>query len=100
VLYNQLMLNNSGRYTMNLEDLDKQLSQGAKMFIFCSPHNPVGRVWNKEELKELAAVLSKYEDVVILMTNSGQILFFLQRSLFTLKCSARASETHNHCNIS
>lgn len=65
VLYNQLMLNNSGRYTMNLEDLDKQLSQGAKMFIFCSPHNPVGRVWNKEELKELAAVLSKYEDVVI-----------------------------------
>jgi len=35
------------------------------MFIFCSPHNPVGRVWNKEELKELAAVLSKYEDVVI-----------------------------------
>jgi len=65
VLYNQLMLNNNGRYTMNLEDLDKQLSQGAKMFIFCSPHNPVGRVWNKEELKELAAVLSKYEDVVI-----------------------------------
>lgn len=65
VLYNQLMLNNNGRYTMNLEDLDKQLSQGAKMFIFCSPHNPVGRVWTKEELKGLADVLSKYEDVVI-----------------------------------
>ena len=65
VLYNQLMLNNNGRYSMNLEDLDKQLSQGAKMFIFCSPHNPVGRVWTKEELKGLADVLSKYEDVVI-----------------------------------
>jgi cystathionine beta-lyase len=65
VLYNQLMLNNNGRYTMNLGDLDKQLSQGAKMFIFCSPHNPVGRVWTKEELKGLADVLSKYEDVVI-----------------------------------
>jgi len=53
VLYNQLMLNNSGRYTMNLEDLDKQLSQGAKMFIFCSPHNPVDVFGPKKNSKNL-----------------------------------------------
>jgi len=64
VLCNQLLLDN-GHYSMDFKGLDKLLSQGAKMFIFCSPHNPVGRVWTREELEELANVLSKYEDVVI-----------------------------------
>jgi len=58
VLYNQLMLNNSGRYTMNLEDLDKQLSQGAKMFIFAAhiiPWDVFGTKKNSKNLQPYSA---------------------------------------------
>lgn len=40
-------------YRMDLEDLRKKASQGACILILCSPHNPVGRVWTKEELSAL-----------------------------------------------
>ncbi|MEM7188263.1 MAG: aminotransferase class I/II-fold pyridoxal phosphate-dependent enzyme, partial [Pseudomonadota bacterium] len=42
-----------GRYEMDFEALD-ELSDGAKMVLLCSPHNPGGRVWNVEELRQLA----------------------------------------------
>ena len=39
-----------GRYTMDFEDLIVKASDpDCKMFICCSPHNPVGRVWSREE---------------------------------------------------
>lgn len=39
------------RYEMDFEDLDKKLSDPrVKVMILCSPHNPTGRVWTKEEL--------------------------------------------------
>ena len=40
-----------GRYTMDLEDFAKKAADGVKYFILCNPHNPVGRVWTREELK-------------------------------------------------
>ena len=44
-----------GRYEMNLEKLAGQLKGHEKMMILCSPHNPGGRVWSIEELKQVAA---------------------------------------------
>ena len=40
-----------GYYEMDYEDLEKKIDGRTKMLIFCSPHNPVGRVWKKDELK-------------------------------------------------
>ena len=51
-------------YQMNFVDLEEKFKQGAKAFMLCSPHNPVGRVWTKEELKQLADLCMKY-DVLI-----------------------------------
>ena len=39
-----------GRYSMDFEDLEKKVDSSVKMLILCSPHNPVGRVWTREEL--------------------------------------------------
>ena len=44
-----------GRYTMDFDDL-REKAKGAKMLMLCSPHNPVGRVWTREELRELADI--------------------------------------------
>ncbi|MUK90030.1 putative C-S lyase [Ornithinibacillus sp. L9] len=51
-------------YHIDFEDFEEKLKQGVKAFILCSPHNPVGRVWTKEELLEMARLCLQY-DVMI-----------------------------------
>ncbi|TMN21246.1 MalY/PatB family protein [Lentibacillus cibarius] len=52
-------------YHIDFEDFEEKLKTGVKAFILCSPHNPVGRVWTEEELKEMARLCLKH-DVLIL----------------------------------
>ena len=55
-----------GRYTMDYEDLDKKFaSNNVRMLILCNPHNPVGRVWTKDELIKLGEICLKYKVLVI-----------------------------------
>jgi cystathionine beta-lyase len=54
VVENPLRLH-AGRYTMDFDDLRRKV-RGCKAIILCSPHNPVGRVWTAEELRELGGV--------------------------------------------
>jgi len=53
-----------GKYRMNFEDL-KEKAKDAKAFILCSPHNPVGRVWDEEELTKLIEIL-KEDDILLI----------------------------------
>ena len=48
------LVNQQGRYVMDLEALRKQLTPRTKIVFLCSPHNPGGTVWTPEELKALA----------------------------------------------
>ena len=43
------------RYTLDFSEYKKQLTGKEKMLIFCSPHNPGGRVWSKSELRQVAS---------------------------------------------
>lgn len=52
-------------YTMNLIQLEQLFLEGARVLILCSPHNPVGRVWTKEELSEVASLCIKYQVLLI-----------------------------------
>ena len=53
-------------YTMNLELFEKKIQEeNVKVFILCSPHNPVGRVWRKEELQAVLDICKKYRICVI-----------------------------------
>lgn len=58
-------------YKMDLKRLEKQIKESkeqgtnVKAMIFCSPHNPVGRVWNQDELLQLLRLLKK-EDIFLL----------------------------------
>lgn len=54
------LLNQNGYYTMDYADLDKKAADPAtRLLILCSPHNPVGRVWKREELEKLVAICKK-----------------------------------------
>ncbi len=54
-----------GHYSMDFEDLEAKARLGAKWLILCSPHNPVGRVWTREELERLSEICIKYGIKVI-----------------------------------
>ncbi|MBP2076450.1 MalY/PatB family protein [Oceanobacillus polygoni] len=58
------LVNKDNYYTIDFADFENKLKSGVKAFILCSPHNPVGRVWKKEELEEMARLCLKY-DVMI-----------------------------------
>lgn len=58
---NPLVKDEKGYYTIDFEDLEKKLSlDEVKLFILCNPHNPVGRVWKKEELLKMGELCKKY----------------------------------------
>lgn len=60
---NQLRLNNQ-HYEIDFDDFEEQLKQGVKAFILCNPHNPVGRVWTKEELTKLVDLCKQYQVMI------------------------------------
>jgi len=64
LVYNQLVKHN-GQYHMDFDRLEEQFRSGIKMFFFCHPHNPVGRVWGREELEKLANLCVRYNVLVI-----------------------------------
>jgi cystathionine beta-lyase len=51
-------------YSIDFTDLDAKLA-GCKLFLLCSPHNPVGRVWTKAELLEMGNLCRKHNCLVI-----------------------------------
>ena len=58
-VYSELLLKNN-RYEIDFEDLRKKAElPDTKAIIFCNPHNPIGRVWTKEELKRVADICTK-----------------------------------------
>ncbi|HHT68626.1 MAG TPA: putative C-S lyase [Firmicutes bacterium] len=65
VIVENPLIEENGRYTMNLPELEEIFRSGVKFFVLCSPHNPVGRVWTRSELLALAELFVKYEVTVL-----------------------------------
>lgn len=52
-------------FKITAEQLEKAITSKTKMLILCSPSNPTGSVYNKEELSALAEVIKRHEDVIV-----------------------------------
>lgn len=52
--------NVDGCYTMDMEDMERKITEKTKAVIICNPHNPSGRVWTEEELKKLADICIRH----------------------------------------
>ncbi len=51
----------NNHYSIDFEKMEKMIrEEGVKALIFCNPHNPVGRVWTREELERVAEICLKY----------------------------------------
>lgn len=60
-LVNNELLWDGKRYRIDFEDFERKIADnGVKLFLLCSPHNPVGRVWTKEELARMGEICLRY----------------------------------------
>ena len=55
-----------GSYSIDFDDFERKVvSEGVRLFILCSPHNPVCRVWTREELGRLVGICMEHDVVVV-----------------------------------
>ncbi len=56
----------NGRYSMDFRDFEEKIRENdVKLFLLCSPHNPVGRVWTEEELQTLGEICKRHGVIVV-----------------------------------
>jgi cysteine-S-conjugate beta-lyase len=54
-----------GKYTMDFDDLRRNIDVRTKLLVLCSPHNPIGRVWSREELTELGEICVEHNIIIV-----------------------------------
>ena len=64
LVLNPLQLKDN-RYQIDFEHLEQCAAEGAKLLLLCSPHNPVGRVWQQDELEQILAIAQRYQLTII-----------------------------------
>lgn len=68
-------------YTIDFDHFEKELAGGVKLLLLCSPHNPVGRVWTREELTRLGEICLRYGTLIIADEIHADIVFRGRRHL-------------------
>ena len=80
-------------YDLDIEGIEKQFAAGVKYLLLCNPQNPVGKVFRKEELQELARVANKHGAVVISDEIHAPLVYKEQEFVPYLACGKDAEET-------
>lgn len=75
LVLNPLVQDDEGVYRFDLEDLHKKITPKTKLLLLCSPHNPVGRVWLREELCALGELCLQNGIVIISDEIHSDIVF-------------------------
>ena len=58
------LLYESGRYRIDFDDFEMKAKE-ARLFLFCSPHNPTGRAWHKEEIEKLTEIALRHDLLIV-----------------------------------
>ena len=60
------LVEKDGCYEIDFQDFEQKIvANEVKLFVLCSPHNPVGRVWSRQELEQVAAICQKHQVLVV-----------------------------------
>ena len=79
-----LVLGGDGTYTIDYEDFEKKIiEENVKLFILCNPHNPVGRVWTREELERLGEICLKHGVFVVSDEIHADFVFERKHTVFS-----------------
>ncbi len=92
VLNNPLKKDSKNNYTFDLEDLKSKIDKDTKMLLLCSPHNPVGRVWRRDELEELLKICFEHNIVVFADEIHSDLVYGANKHIPFASLSDRAKE--------
>ena len=109
IIKNSLLFKD-GKYEIDFDDLEKKTQDAKnKILILCNPHNPVGRVWTKEELRRIIKICSKndvllisdeiHKDIILFDNKFTSIFQFVNDWDQIFVCTSEA-KTFNLCGIS
>ncbi len=66
LVYSELKKDEEGIYRLDLADMEEKIiKNNISLYIFCSPHNPTGRVWTKEELQSVVDLCEKHNVFIL-----------------------------------
>ena len=105
IVSNDLYLGDDNRYHIDFEDFeDKIVKNNIKLFFLCNPHNPVGRVWTREELEHIGDICLRHNVIVVSDEIHNDFIFKGEHTVFanvkpefadiTITCTS-ASKTFN-----
>ncbi len=82
-----------GKYYIDFEDFEKKIKENnVKLFILCSPHNPVSRVWTREELQKLSEICLRNNVVVFADEIHNDFVYEPNKHIVFSKLSPEAAE--------
>ena len=97
VVNNPLVLKD-GLYQIDFDDFENKIvSEKIKLFIFCSPHNPGGRVWTREELLRLSKICAKHNTLVVSDEIHSDITFEGRKHTIWASLSKEAADSSIIC---
>lgn len=97
VVKNRLLTGEDGRFAIDFEDFEKKIvEEDVKMFVLCSPHNPGGRVWTREELSRLAGICLAHR--VLMISDEIHYDFVFPGHTHTV-LAALSEEVADHCIV-
>ncbi len=84
-----------GRYEIDFDDFEEKIRDNkVKLFLLCSPHNPVGRVWSKTELQKIGVICEKYGVIIVSDEIHCDFAFSAHpHTVFSLACPNYANQT-------
>jgi cysteine-S-conjugate beta-lyase len=72
---NPLVQDENGIYGIEFEDFEQKISDKTRMFLLCNPHNPVGRVFHRDELERMAEICLRKDVVICSDEIHGDLIF-------------------------
>ena len=63
-LFNEVRVMEDGKYGVNLEEFESALEKDTRCFLLCNPHNPIGRVYTRQELSAMAEICLRHHVVI------------------------------------
>jgi cystathionine beta-lyase len=89
---NPLIRQPDGKYVIDFDDFEKKAASGVKLFILCSPHNPVGRVFTREELNRMAEICLAHDVLICADEIHADLVYSESRHIPLASLSPEISE--------
>ena len=86
------LVEQQGRYVMDLDALKAQLTPRSKVVFFCSPHNPGGNVWSADEIRELSALCIERDLILVSDEIHCDLVFTGKKHVPTLQAAPAVAD--------